>query len=153
MLIPILHLKSQHTLHTYFGEQNEKLNSYNIFRYNLSGLTFQISSSYVTTKLCMDLLCTFFAKLWNRFDIIFNSNFIDLHEELFKLTEPFTGVSMRTQSALHRRSSDFPNIDFICRWQNVRNLHFFENRTKIRTFFENRTEICILFENRFKIYK
>ena len=115
MLIPILLLKSQHTLHTYFGEQNEKLNSYNIFRYNLSGLTFQISSSYVTTKLCMDLLCTFFAKLWNRFDIIFNSNFIDLHEELFKLTEPFTGVSMGTQSALHRRSSDFPNIDFICR--------------------------------------
>ena len=84
MLIPILLLKSQHTLHTYFGEQNEKLNSYNIFRYNLSGLTFQISSSYVTTKLCMDLLCTFFAKLWNRFDIIFNSKFIDLREGLFK---------------------------------------------------------------------
>ena len=113
MLIPILLLKSQHTLHTYFGEQNEKLNSYNIFRYNLSGLTFQISSSYVTTKLCMDLLCTFFAKLWNRFDIIFNSNFIDLHEELFKLTEPFTGVSMRTHSAIHRKSSDYPKNNFL----------------------------------------
>ena len=45
MLIPILLLKSQLTLHTYSGEQNPKILSYNIFLYNLSGLVFQISSS------------------------------------------------------------------------------------------------------------
>ena len=61
----------------------------------------------------MDLLCTFFAKLWNRFDIIFNSNFIDLREGLFKLTELFTGVSMRTHSAIHRRFSDYPKNSFL----------------------------------------
>ena len=36
MLILILLLKSQHTLHTYSGEGNPKILSYNIFLYNLS---------------------------------------------------------------------------------------------------------------------
>ena len=49
----------------------------------------------------------------NRFDITVNSNFIDLLDGLFKLTELFTGVSMRTHSAIHRRSSDYPKNNFL----------------------------------------
>ena len=45
MLIPILLLKSQDTLHTYTGERNPKILSYNIFLYKLSGLMLQISGS------------------------------------------------------------------------------------------------------------
>ena len=84
MLIPILLLKSQYTLHTYSGEQNPKVLSYNIFLYNLS------------------------------FFIIFNLNFIDLRKVLFKLIELFTGVSMRTHlDSIHRRFSDYPKNSFL----------------------------------------
>ena len=49
----------------------------------------------------------------NRFDILFDSNFIDIREGLFKLTELFTGVNMRTYSAIYRRSSDYPKNNFL----------------------------------------
>ena len=64
-------------------------------------------------KTLYGLLYTFFAKLLNRFDIIFNSYFIALRKGLFKLTELFTGVSMITHWAIHRRSSDYPKNNFL----------------------------------------
>ena len=48
MLIPILLLKSQHTLHTYSGEQNPKILSYNSFLYNLSGCSILSKTASLT---------------------------------------------------------------------------------------------------------
>ena len=92
-------------------ERKQKILSNNFFCTTILDLCYKFQVP--NFKTLYGWICTFLAKILNRFDIIFDSNFIYLREGLFKLTELFTGVSMRTHSAIHRRSSDYPKNNFL----------------------------------------